>query len=169
MMFKIFNFILLFLLSGCVKQVEHERVELDNAKTVVYFRNFKALSKFANSYIQVYENGMIQSYKKWDKKLNDKFFESIFINAAKKNIKITKLANLIFLDVYIEQLFYDVKKQEGVLSFTINFAGNFKPFHIKHKFELNQVNSGFNQLFDKAANEIAIFVYLAIETASIKK
>ncbi len=122
------------LLCGCAEDnqsISYERVDMKKYTKIVYFRNCSVARSFNSSRIPVYSNGHIEfSNQKWQSSVINQMFNSVSIACAKKEIKLTKLPNFTVVDCFIEQIFYDLERKEAVMSFTINFAGQIKSFHI---------------------------------------
>jgi hypothetical protein len=153
-------------LSSC-EQAQKPKLypKIDNYKIqhVVYLRNFEVDRLVANAKIGGYKNGVINFQKiRWKDNFVDKILYNIIIESAKKEIKITNFINLKFLDCYIDQLFYDFNKQEAIVNFHINYAGNMKSFIIiarpstKENIELSQ--DDINHLFDDAFIKMGVFI-----------
>lgn len=149
------------LLQGCGKDstpVVYERVEIQDYNLIVCFRNCIVSKNFASPYIIYYEDGKLKySDAKWHGSLKSQFFNSVTAACAKRKVKITQLSNLTFLDCFIEQIFYDAQKQEGIISFTINFRGKIKGFYIVEKVSKPE---DLPKIFERAAGKVAEFIYL---------
>lgn len=148
-------------LVGCSKgPVEHERVDIGDAKKIVYMRNFHIMRHFSTENIPTYQNKIINYTVPWREKVEIQTFYSLLKEGSAVGIKVTKLPNFNFIDLMFEQIIYDEEKKEAVITFTLNFAGKFKSFHIIRKNEGDRLsrNDVFKLLFQDAAKEMIKFV-----------
>ncbi len=161
---KICIILLSFILSGCSggsnlgKEIPYENIEAqDSYEAIIYFRNCNIAHNFNSARIPIYKDGIIKfsdDYK-WNGKLKNLLFAKLAAVGSRNKFKFTQLPNFNFVDIFIEQIFFDCDAKKMVINCTVNFNGRVVSFYITEHVETVK---NYNVLLNRAAIVIIDFV-----------